>query len=85
MEIPHNNQLVPYYPELREVTAGIPKALPAVSAAADRSSEQNSLLLLPVVSGKENRPDRGEPAYNSNRRLTSSKVNQVGFLIDIYA
>ena len=85
MDIPPNKQLVPYYPEHRQVMPGASKTLAAAPASADRSSKRYRLLLLPTFSGDKTRPDHREPAYNSNHRLITPKINQVGLLIDIYA
>ena len=85
MEILQNRQLVPYYPGQRLLTPGGSEPLPEVRASANRLSKRNSLLLLPVFFGNKYRPDLHEPAYNSNSRLITSKTNQVGLRINIYA
>ena len=85
MDIPPDKQLVPYYPEQRRVMPGASKTLAAVPTSADRSSQRHNLLLPPTFSGNETRPDHRDPAYNSNHRLVTPKINQVGLLIDIYA
>jgi len=85
MDIPSNNQLIPYYSGQRHVAPPIeiiPDRLPVL---ADRRLIQYHLLRLPDPSVSATSPCLNEPEYNSDRRLKTPKINQVGLLIDIYA
>jgi hypothetical protein len=85
MDIPSNNQLIPYYPDQRQITPHTAGILDAAPVFADRRLMRYNLLRLTDFSGSVTPPDLHEPEYNSNRRLKTPKLNQVGLLIDIYA
>jgi hypothetical protein len=85
MDIPSNNQLIPYYSDQRQLapkTEIIPDGLPVL---ADRRLIQYHLLRLADLSVRATSPCLDESEYNSDRRLKTPKINQVGLLIDIYA
>jgi hypothetical protein len=85
MDIPSNNQLIPYYPDQRQLTLHTAGISDPVSVFTDRQSMRYTLLRLKDFSGSITPPDLHEPGYNSSRRLKTPKLNQVGLLIDIYA
>jgi hypothetical protein len=85
MDIPANNQLVPYYPGQNQIIPYTPKSSRTLSLSGDPASRQYALLLPPLFTRNETQPDLPESAYNSSRRLVTPKLNQVGLLIDIYA
>jgi len=85
MDIPAGNQLVPYYPGQNQIipfTAGSSRML---TLSKESDSRRYSQWPPPFHSEKTNQPDPFESAYNSSRLLVTSKINQVGLLIDIYA
>lgn len=85
MEIPSNNQLIPYDPDQRRVASHRWDISDAVAVFADRRLMRYNLLPLTNFSGSVSPPDLHEPEYNSNRRLKTPKLNQIGLQIDIYA
>jgi hypothetical protein len=85
MDIPSNNQLIPYYPDQRQVALHTAKSSYAVPSFADRRLMRYNLLRPTDFSASATLPDLHEPEYNSSRRLKTPKINQLGLLIDIYA
>jgi hypothetical protein len=85
MAISTNNQLIPYYPDQRQVIHHTAKISGLVPVFADRRLTPYNLPLQPELSDDVTRTDLQEPEYNSNCRLKMPKINQVGLLIDIYA
>ena len=85
MDIPSNNQLIPYYLDQRQVAPHTEIISDGLSVLADRRLLRYRLprptdLLVSATSR-----DISESEYNSDRRLKTPKINQVGLLIDIYA
>ncbi len=85
MDIPANNQLVPYYPGQNQVIPYTPKSSRTLSLAGEPAPRRYALLLPPTFTANQNQPDLPESAYNSSRRLVTPKINKIGLLIDIYA
>ncbi len=85
MDIYSNNPLVPYYQGPQHVTPYMPVVSRSVSADGNPAVKRYTPMLPPHSSKYETRADGHESAYNSRRRLMTSKINQVGLRIDIYA
>jgi hypothetical protein len=85
MEMPADNQLVPYHAGQNQVIPYRPPSAPQLSLSGESAARRYALLRPPLFSGPENQPDLAESAYNSDRLLVIPKLNQVGLLIDIYA
>lgn len=85
MDIPSNNQLIPYYPEQRRLERQSEKFAAAVPVFAEHRLIQNNLLRPTDFSIIITLPELHGPEYNADLRLKTPKKNQVGLLIDIYA
>ena len=85
MDIPSNHQLIPYYPERHRVALHTEDISDVVAVFADRRLMRYNLLPLTNFSGSVSPSDHHEPEYNSDRRLKTPKLNQIGLHIDIYA
>ncbi len=79
-----NSELVPYYRGLQPLVPLKPAAPHPVLADGDPASKRYAHI-PPRLSRYENQPQSFNSEYNSNRRLKTSKLNQVGLLIDIHA
>lgn len=84
-DIPAGNQLVPYYPGQNQVIPYPAESSRMLTLSKEPGSKRYSQWPPPFHSEKKNQPDPFESAYNSRRLLVTSKINQVGLLIDIYA
>jgi len=85
MDIPSNNQLIPYYSDQRQVAPHaeiVPDGLPV---PADRRLMRYTLRQPADLFAGATSCNLVESEYNSDRRLITPKINQVGLLIDIYA
>jgi hypothetical protein len=85
MDIPSNNQLIPYYPEQHRLERQSGKIAGSVPLFADRRFIQDDLLRPPDFSIIITLPEFHGPEYDADLRLKTLKINQVGLLIDIYA
>jgi hypothetical protein len=85
MDIPSNNQLIPYYPDQRQVAARAEIISGGLPVPADRRLMRYNLLQPADLFAGATSRNPSESEYNSDRRLVTPKINQVGLLIDIYA
>jgi hypothetical protein len=85
MEISSNSQLVPYYPDQRQISLYKADQSDSPAVLLNLGLKQNHLPHRPAFAGIFLPPYFQVPAYDSNRRLNIPKMNHVGLLIDIYA
>ena len=85
MEISSNSQLVPYYPDQRQILLYKADHSETLAVLLNLGLGQNHLPHRPSFAGIVPPPGFQMPEYDSDRRLKTPKMNQVGLLIDIYA
>ena len=80
------NQLVPWYPEQNQVIPYTPEPSRRLSLSSEPGTKRYTLFFPPFYSNNDNiQHALPKSAYNSSRRLITTKMNRVGLLINIYA
>jgi len=85
MEISSNTQLIPYYPDQRQISPYVADHSDSLAVLLNLGLGQNHLPRRPEPAGTVPPPFFQMPEYDSDRRLKTPKLNHVGLLIDIYA